>query len=139
MKLKLWLQSATAAGAIFATAGMAFSEGMLRYATVGEPPSLDQHVITSDLATTIAHHMFEGLYTFNAANEPVGLLAAGETLSDDGKIITIALRDDVDFHNGQHMTSAMSWHRWCAGANSVRAAACCLAMSRALNQPANTK
>ena len=106
MKLKLWLQSATAAGAIFATAGMAFSEGMLRYATVGEPPSLDQHVITSDLATTIAHHMFEGLYTFNAANEPVGLLAAGETLSDDGKIITIALRDDVDFHNGQHMTSA---------------------------------
>ena len=80
MKLKLWLQSATAAGAIFATAGMAFSEGMLRYATVGEPPSLDQHVITSDLATTIAHHMFEGLYTFNAANEPVGLLAAGETL-----------------------------------------------------------
>ena len=60
MKLKLWLQSATAAGAIFATAGMAFSEGMLRYATVGEPPSLDQHVITSDLATTIAHHMVRG-------------------------------------------------------------------------------
>ena len=42
----------------------------LRYATVGEPPSLDQHVVTSDLATTIAHHMFEGLYTFNGSNSP---------------------------------------------------------------------
>ena len=52
----------------FLLATTANAEGMLRYATVGEPPSLDQHVVTSDLASTIAHHMFEGLYTFNAAN-----------------------------------------------------------------------
>ncbi len=87
----------------------------LRYATVGEPPSLDQHVVTSDLATTIAHHMFEGLYTFNAANAPVPLLAASDSMSDDGKVITITLRDDVTFHNGQAMTSAdviASLQRW---------------------------
>ena len=32
--------------------------GVLRYATVGEPPSLDQQVITSDLSTTIAPAYF---------------------------------------------------------------------------------
>ena len=78
MRYRNWLKSAAAAGALTALAGMAFAEGTLRYATVGEPPSLDQHVLTSDLATTIAHHIFEGLYTFNAANAPVGLLAAGD-------------------------------------------------------------
>ena len=87
----------------------------LRYATVGEPPSLDQHVVTSDLATTIAHHIFEGLYTFDRNYEPQPLLAAGETVSDDGKTITIELRKDVAFHNGQPMTAAdvvASLKRW---------------------------
>lgn len=87
----------------------------LRYATVGEPPSLDQQVLTSDLATTIAHHMFEGLYAFNSANAPEALLASGERLEDDGKTIIISLRKGVKFHNGAEMTSAdvlASLERW---------------------------
>ncbi|PCH80898.1 MAG: peptide ABC transporter substrate-binding protein [Hyphomicrobiales bacterium] len=87
----------------------------LRYATVGEPPSLDQHVVTSDLATTIAHHVFEGLYTFNGANAPVGLLASGDKVSEDGKTIVISIREGVTFHNGQKLTSAdvlASMQRW---------------------------
>ncbi|MBL4767589.1 MAG: ABC transporter substrate-binding protein [Rhodobacteraceae bacterium] len=115
MALKSWLKSAAAASAFVAFAGVAYADGMFRYATVGEPPSLDQQVVTSDLATTIAHHMFEGLYTFNANNAPVGLLATGETVSDDGLTITIALRKGVKFHNGQAMTSAdvvASLNRW---------------------------
>ncbi len=86
----------------------------LRYATIGEPPSLDQHVVTSDLATTIAHHIFEGLYTFDGNYEPQPLLASGETVGDDGTI-TISLRQDVTFHDGQPMTSAdvvASLKRW---------------------------
>ncbi len=88
---------------------------MLRYATVGEPPSLDQHVVTSDLATTIAQHIFEGLYTFDENYEPQPLLASGEEVSDDGLTITINLRQDVTFHDGQPMTSAdvvASLKRW---------------------------
>ncbi len=105
MNLRIWMKSA-AVGAFLLAAGPGVAEGTLRYATVGEPPSLDQHVITSDLATTIAHHMFEGLYTFDASNSPAPLLAAGETVSEDGKVITITLRQGVKFHNGQDMTSA---------------------------------
>ena len=69
-------------------------------------PSLDQHVVTSDLATTIAHHVFEGLYAFDANYEPQPLLAAGETVSADGSTITINLREGVKFHDGTEMTSA---------------------------------
>jgi peptide/nickel transport system substrate-binding protein len=115
MKLKTWMKSALAVGALMSLTTGAFADGMLRYATVGEPPSLDQQVITSDLATTIAHHMFEGLYTFDGSNSPVPLLAAGETVSEDGKTIVIALREGVQFHNGQAMTSAdvlASLQRW---------------------------
>ena len=93
----------------------ALAGGTLHYATVGEPPSLDQQVVTSDLATTIAHHMFEGLYTFDANYEPQPLLASGEDVSADGKTITIHLRKGVHFHNGQPMTSAdvvASLKRW---------------------------
>ena len=93
----------------------ALAGGTLHYATVGEPPSLDQQVVTSDLATTIAHHIFEGLYTFDANYEPRPLLASGEEVSDDGKIITIHLRQGVKFHDGQAMTSAdvvASLKRW---------------------------
>ena len=115
MNRNIFSKSAIFGLTLMALSGTAWADGMMRYATVGEPPSLDQHVVTSDLATTIAHHMFEGLYTFNAANAPVGLLAAGETISDDGKKITISLREGVKFHNGQEMTSAdvvASLKRW---------------------------
>jgi peptide/nickel transport system substrate-binding protein len=115
MKLKTWMKSALAVGTLMSLTTGALADGMLRYATVGEPPSLDQQVVTSDLATTIAHHMFEGLYTFNGSNAPVPLLASGETVSEDGKTIVIGLRKGVQFHNGQAMTSAdvlASLQRW---------------------------
>ena len=115
MKLKIWPKSAATAAIMAMLAGMASADGVFRYATVGEPPSLDQQVLTSDLATTIAHHIFEGLYTFDASNSPVGLLSSGETVSEDGKTITIALRQGVMFHNNQEMTSAdvlASLNRW---------------------------
>ena len=115
MKVRSMFRVAVLAAVFGFGAAPAMADGMLRYATVGEPPSLDQHVLTSDLATTIAHHMFEGLYTFNAANAPVNLLATGDSVSDDGKTITISLRDDGKFHDGQAMTSAdvvASMKRW---------------------------
>jgi peptide/nickel transport system substrate-binding protein len=59
--------------------------------------------------------MFEGLYTFDSSNAPVPLLAASDETSADGKTITIKLREDVSFHNGEPMTSAdvlASLKRW---------------------------
>ncbi|MFT5438434.1 MAG: peptide/nickel transport system substrate-binding protein [Alphaproteobacteria bacterium] len=87
----------------------------LRYATIGEPPSLDIQMGTATLASTIAQHMFESLYAFDEANAPQPYLATGETISDDGKTITITLRDGVMFHNGDALDAedvAASLNRW---------------------------
>lgn len=101
--------------AIFIGFSAMAQSNILRFATIGEPPSLDQQVLTSDLATTIAQHLFEGLYTFNAAYAPVPMLAKGEKISKGGKIIDIELRKDVVFHNGKKLTSkdvVASLERW---------------------------
>ena len=114
MKFKPLLRTVALAGFALSLSASVLADS-LRYATVGEPPSLDQHVVTSDLATTIAHHMFEGLYTFDSSNSPVPLLASGDELKDDGKTIVITLRKDVKFHNGDTMTSKdvlASMKRW---------------------------
>lgn len=87
----------------------------LRYATVAEPPSLDIQMGTATLASTIAQHMFEMLYAFDSAAKPQPFLATGETISEDGKTITISLRDGVKFHDGDAMTAedvAASLGRW---------------------------
>ena len=115
MKQRNWLKMSILASWMLALPGAAYADGLLRYATVAEPPSLDQQVGTSDVSTIIAHHMFEGLYTFDSSNSPVGLLAESEKISADGKTITISLRRGVKFHNGQEMTSAdvlASLERW---------------------------
>lgn len=115
MIIKRFSRAALAGSVLFALSGSLLAAGTLRYATVGEPPSLDQQVITSDLATTIAHHMFEGLYTFDSTNSPVPLLAASDRLEDDGKTIIITLRQGVKFHDGSDMDSAdvvASLQRW---------------------------
>ena len=102
-------------GVLASMAGTALADGTLRYAMPDDPPTLDQQVSTSDIGTTIAHHMFEGLYTFNSKSEPVPLLASGETVSDGGKTIKIKLRSGVKFHNGKTMTAddvVASLNRW---------------------------
>jgi peptide/nickel transport system substrate-binding protein len=94
---------------------MTASAATFRYATIAEPPSLDQHVLTSDQATTIAQHVFEGLYTFNKSYDPIPMLVEKESISADGKTIALTLRQGVKFHNGKEMTSAdvvASLNRW---------------------------
>ncbi len=89
--------------------------GTLRYAMIDTPPSLDQHVMTATLGTTISQHFFETLFTFTEAFEPVPFLAKSAEVRDGGRLIAIQLRQGVLFHNGKEMTSAdvvASLNRW---------------------------
>jgi len=101
--------------ALAAVTAMPVSAETLRYATIGEPPSLDVQMGTATLASTISQHMFETLYAFDSANAPRPYLATGETISDDGRTIVISLRDGVMFHNGDTMDAGdvvASLTRW---------------------------
>ncbi|MDR3165757.1 MAG: ABC transporter substrate-binding protein, partial [Synergistaceae bacterium] len=80
--------------------GVASASGVIKVAVIDEPPTLDQHVTTSDLATMIAQHIFEGLYTFDSKYSPVPMLVKSEEIRDAGKIVALSLREGVKFHDG---------------------------------------
>jgi len=79
--------------------------GTLRVATIGEPQHLDQHVVTSDLVDTIAQHVFETLFAFDANWEPQPLLLKSYEVSEDGRTWVFHIRQGVLFHNNKEMTS----------------------------------
>ncbi|MBD3678530.1 MAG: ABC transporter substrate-binding protein [Rhodobacteraceae bacterium] len=111
MKLKKFLVGMTAL-ALLATP---VSAQTLRYATIGEPPSLDLQMGTATLASTISQNMFETLYAFDETNAPQPYLVTGEQISEDGKTIVLTLRDGVLFHDGDTLTAedvAASLNRW---------------------------
>ncbi|MGI6252732.1 MAG: ABC transporter substrate-binding protein [Aminivibrio sp.] len=91
--------------------------GVLRVAVIDEAPTLDQHVVTSDLTTMIAQHVFEGLYTFDSKYGPVPLLVESEEMKDGGKTAVLKIREGVKFHNGKELdaqdvvSSLIRWSR----------------------------
>ncbi len=91
------------------------SGGILRVAVIDEAPSLDQQVITADLTTMIAMHIFEGLYTFDSKYSPVSMLVQDEQVKEGGKLVVLGLREGVKFHNGKELTADdvfASLERW---------------------------
>ncbi|MCL2768475.1 MAG: ABC transporter substrate-binding protein, partial [Synergistaceae bacterium] len=83
----------------------AIAGGSIRVAVIDEPPTLDQQVVTSDLATMIAQHIFEGFYTFDARYSPVPMLVKEEEIRENGKIVVLRLREGVKFHNGKELSA----------------------------------
>lgn len=70
------------------------------------PPTLDPHVTSAQTTLNIAHLIYEQLFTRDKDNKPIGDLAKGYEVSEDGKVYTIALRKGVKFHDGTDFTSA---------------------------------
>ncbi|RPI04895.1 MAG: ABC transporter substrate-binding protein, partial [Zetaproteobacteria bacterium] len=79
--------------------------GTLRFAMIDTPPSLDAHILTATLSTTVSQHFLETLFAFTEQYEPVPHLAKSAEARDGGKLIVIQLREGVLFHNGKEMTS----------------------------------
>lgn len=82
----------------------------------GELPTLDSmSPAMAGAAQQMGAHVFETLFAFDNNLTPVPLLAESYAVENDGKRLVIHLRQDVYFHDGQHMTSAdvlASMNRW---------------------------
>ena len=110
-----WLKGWLALALFSSFISIASAQMILRVAVTDDPPHLDVHTTTAGLTSMVDLHILETLYTFNAKFEPVPLLAEGESVSDDGKTITIKLRQNVPFHNGKVMMAndvVASLNRW---------------------------
>jgi peptide/nickel transport system substrate-binding protein len=89
--------------------------GILKIASIGEPPTLDIPMSTATLVYEIMWHVNESLFTYDRSFNPIALLAEAHTVSDKGLRHTITLRKGVKFHNGKEMTAAdvvPSLRRW---------------------------
>src|SRR5258705_8755451 len=117
--MKRFPPSARAASLFFVTPAAAQETprmgGVLKVASIGEPPTLDIPVSTATLVYEIMWHVNESLLTYDKNFNPVPMLAESWTLADKGLRHTITLRKGVKFHNGKEMTSAdvvPSLRRW---------------------------
>jgi len=91
------------------------SGGVLKVATIGEPPTLDLQATTTVLTYEIMWHVYEPLFAHDRSWTPVPHLAESHVVSDKGLRQTITLRKGVKFHNGKEMTAAdvvASLQRW---------------------------
>ncbi|MGE3270521.1 MAG: ABC transporter substrate-binding protein [Chloroflexota bacterium] len=80
--------------------------GTLKWAIIGEPPALDPQFTTATVTANIGWHIWEGLFTINAAQAPQPALLEKYDSSSDGKKVTMSLRKNVLFHNDKELTSA---------------------------------
>jgi peptide/nickel transport system substrate-binding protein len=89
--------------------------GVLRVGNLGEPPALDAHWTTASITETLTNHLYEGLFTLDAAGKPIPMLAESHAISRDGLTYTFKLRQGVKFHNGKELDAddvVASLARW---------------------------
>ena len=89
--------------------------GSLIVANALTPAHLDTDITTDSTIGQLMFHVYEGLFEIDKNFMPVPHLASDYTLSEDGTIYSIKLREGVLFHDGTEMTSAdvvASFERW---------------------------
>jgi len=96
----------TTASSQVSTEDQARRGGILKVAYETEPTTLDMMYTTTTDTLFRMTHVFEALFTYDSGYQIVPMLAEGYTLSDDGTVYTITLRDGVRFHDGQPLTAA---------------------------------
>ena len=89
--------------------------GELRVAISSEPPTLDTHLATTNVASNLARNVFETLLTLDTKGGVHPMLAETYEILEDGKVIEFKLRQGVKFHNGEEFKAAdvvASMNRW---------------------------
>jgi peptide/nickel transport system substrate-binding protein len=89
--------------------------GVLRFALIGEPPTLDPSATTVGVTANVGASIFEGLFAFDRSWRPQPMLVDSYTISPDGRTYTFRLRRNVYFHNDKELTAedvVASLNRW---------------------------
>jgi oligopeptide transport system substrate-binding protein len=80
------------------------ASGRLRLAS-NDPVTLDPHLSTDALSAQYVVEIFGGLVTITPDLEIALDLAESVDVSDDGRLYTFRLRDDIFFHSGRRVTA----------------------------------
>ncbi|MBW7883163.1 MAG: hypothetical protein H3C34_11085 [Caldilineaceae bacterium] len=74
--------------------------GFIMVANIEDPDSLDPHKTIMATASGIQTWIYDKLFYIGEDGLPKGLLAESWTVSDDGKTLTVILREGRTFHDG---------------------------------------
>ncbi|MFG1955658.1 ABC transporter substrate-binding protein [Micromonospora sp. NPDC048830] len=80
--------------------------GVLKVRIAGAMNSSDPFKEIGSNSWQLLRQVYEGLVSLDDDYNPIPMLAKSWTVSEDQKVYTFVLRDDVTFHNGKKMTSA---------------------------------
>lgn len=80
--------------------GTGFAQQDMVIAVGTDAVTLDVHAVTDTPTFNITGHIFETLFRLSPEGNVEPHLATGYEISDDGKIVSLTLRDDVTFHDG---------------------------------------
>lgn len=90
----------------------AVESNTLRIAVTTEPPTLDWSLATDGVSFNVLTNIMEGLTQYNEQLEPIPAIAKRWEFSEDGRVITFYLRDDVKWTDGQPVTAQQFEYSW---------------------------
>jgi oligopeptide transport system substrate-binding protein len=90
----------------------AMEDKTLRIAVTTEPPSLDWSLATDGVSFNVLTNIMEGLTQYNERLEPIPAIAKRWEFSEEGRVITFYLRDDVKWTDGQPVTARQFEYSW---------------------------
>ena len=85
---------------------------ILRIAVTTEPPTLDWSLATDGVSFNVLTNIMEGLTQYNKRLEPIPAIAKRWEFSENGRVITFYLRDDVKWTDGQPVTAQQFEYSW---------------------------
>jgi peptide/nickel transport system substrate-binding protein len=87
----------------------------LRFVPQANLTLLDPIFTTATVTSNHAYYVFDTLYSVAGDGKPKPQMAEGHTVSDDGRVWHIRLRDGLKFHDGTPVRAidcALSIERW---------------------------
>ena len=82
-----------------------FDIDLVRTRTGAEPDSLDPYKSAASDTEAVMHNVYQGLVNYDKDGAIIPCLASSWEISEDGKVYTFHLRNDVLFHSGAKFTS----------------------------------
>jgi ABC-type transport system substrate-binding protein len=91
------------------------AQSVLRVVPQANLTSIDPIWTTANITRNHGFMVYDTLYGLDASLQPHPQMAAGHTIEDDGRAVTIILRDGLSFHDGEKVRAAdavASLRRW---------------------------
>jgi oligopeptide transport system substrate-binding protein len=83
-----------------------------RMSVKAEPPTLDWTLATDSISVNLLTNLMEGLTQYNADLEPIPAVAKRWEFSEEGRVITFYLRDDVFWSDGKPVSAQDFEYSW---------------------------